>query len=202
MKTIAGVSICFGTISMKPFKTAPSRPVRSAMPIPSMPTSTTPRGGNCMKLSTRLESSQKMPSLVSRLRAFSRSPLSRHSSTRSPSSSRFASWTISPSGPTTSTMTFCGSCGCTLQSVATATHERPITSSVPSRKSVAGSGSQLPIRSMASSSPDRGVWSMAGLRGSPDSGADILPALTRSRSYRTSRRRRTSASRFGRRPFP
>jgi hypothetical protein len=41
-----------GTASSTALSSAPMKPVRSAKPIPSIPTSTTPSGGNSMKFFT------------------------------------------------------------------------------------------------------------------------------------------------------
>jgi hypothetical protein len=57
-KKTVGVSRAGGTARSTAFNSAAMNPERSARPIPSMPTSTTPRGGKPVKLVTMLRSAQ------------------------------------------------------------------------------------------------------------------------------------------------
>ncbi len=72
-KTTAGVNSQRGTSSMKSFKSAAISPLSSATPIPSIPTRTTPNGGNSIKFCTRWLIAQNRPSRENRLTALSRS---------------------------------------------------------------------------------------------------------------------------------
>ena len=126
MKTTAGVSSRAGTTISIALSAEPMKPVRSAMPIPSIPTSTMPSGAKLMKFLTMLEIAQYRPS---RVRMFSASydlPVVTHSTCASPA------W---PSAVVCS-----GRRSSTTQCVLAATAEAIITSTVPMRNSVAGSG--------------------------------------------------------------
>ena len=57
-KTMVGVSRTGGTASMTVLSTAAMKPERSASPMPSMPTRTTPSGGKSTKLFTIVRSAQ------------------------------------------------------------------------------------------------------------------------------------------------
>ena len=78
-KTIAGVSSFCGTTISMALSAEPMKPVRSAMPIPNMPTSTMPSGAKLMKFSTMLEMAQNNPSRVRMLFASKVRPVSFHS---------------------------------------------------------------------------------------------------------------------------
>ena len=132
---------------MRYFSRTAISPTRSARPMPSIPTSTTPSGAKPVKFFTRVESSQNRPSPVSRL--VGRETLS---------------WSVSaPSAPTTVSWTTChwtlpsactrGSSCTTSQPAPTATALSAITSRVPTRNRVAGSGSLLPSHSIRPRSP-------------------------------------------------
>ena len=145
MKTMAGVSNLPGTASMNALSRAPIMPVRSATPMPSIPTSTTPSGGNRMKFSTILPTTQNRPSRVSRLVDAKVFPVSRHSTPVEPSSR----------------VTCTGRRWTTVHSPRAAISERTTMNSAPIRKSVVGSGRRFPTRSMTSRNPpERGpaVW--------------------------------------------
>ena len=77
-KTIEGVSNLFGTTISIAFNADPMNPVRSAIPIPIIPTNTIPNGAKLIKFSTILEIAQKTPSLVRILFASKVRPVSTH----------------------------------------------------------------------------------------------------------------------------
>ena len=70
MNTTAGVSSCFGTTINIALSAEPMKPVRSAIPMPSIPTSTMPSGAKLIKFFTMLEIAQNRPSRVRMLLAW------------------------------------------------------------------------------------------------------------------------------------
>ena len=121
--TVAGVSSDRGVTSMHALSAAPISPVFSATPIPSIPTSTTPKGAKLMKLSFSPTTMPYSASRVSIGTALTTSPVSR--STVCPST--WTGATFATSQPDTATR--CETTG---------------TSNAPTTNSVTGSGSLLP----------------------------------------------------------
>ena len=133
IRIMEGVSRRAGVISMQTLSRAPMAPLRSATPIPSMPTRTTPSGANSVKFFTMFLMAQKAPSPASRPVAVTVSTVL----TLTPSALGFITVFSADQLPTS------------------ATCDRTRIRTVPAMKRVMGWGRRLPTRSIQSSQPDR-----------------------------------------------
>src|SRR5690625_3980657 len=97
-----------GTYNTKPRSNALIKPVRSATPIPSIVTITTPSGAKPMKLSVIFVNMYCIPSLLSKLLISTISPSSPGCSTLIPSGDKIADKTITANANIANNVTGCG----------------------------------------------------------------------------------------------
>ena len=110
--TMATVTTCLGAFNTIPRTTADNKPDFSAIPTPSMATSTTPSGAKFTKLGTRFSRIRRRPSAFIRLTASMVAPSAadgRGSGTETPMAPNTPDSRIISSASTANSVTGCGS---------------------------------------------------------------------------------------------